>query len=480
MFQNEYRQENKNSSFIADFNYIKGYQSKDVDNTYNNRNSISHLFSKFDLDLGLKKFDNSNLKIFLEKVNNDTYLKVFENALIVDKDNFENDIKDKNNLTSGLELELDSEKYNFTSGFTIYENLQKKNNDRYQHVLPYYDFSTSLFSNKRGKLSFRTNGRNTLQNTNNLRSTVTNTMEYKSNDRIADNGFVNNFGIYFKNLNGTGKNDTKYKSSVQSEILNIYEFNTKLPLYKENEYIANYITPKVSFRINPSDMKNYTDQSRLVTTDNVFDINRLGISDSYEAGKSLTYGIDFKRENKEDDEKFLEIKFASVVRDSKEEKIPVSSSLNRTGSNIFGSIENSFSEFFSMNYDFALDNDFNKFEHNSIEAEFTINNFVTTFNFLEKAGETGNVNTLENTTKINFNENNTLLFKTRRNREISLTEYYDLVYEYQNDCLTAGIKYRKSYYQDRDLKPKEDLFFTITFFPLTSLDQKIDNSLYRN
>ena len=90
------------------------------------------------------------------------------------------------------------------------------------------------------------------------------------------------------------------------------------------------------------------------------------------------------------------------------------------------------------------------------------------------------MNTLENTTKINFNENNTLLFKTRRNREISLTEYYDLVYEYQNDCLTAGIKYRKSYYQDRDLKPKEDLFFTITFFPLTSLDQKIDNSLFRN
>ena len=76
--------------------------------------------------------------------------------------------------------------------------------------------------------------------------------------------------------------------------------------------------------------------------------------------------------------------------------------------------------------------------------------------------------------------NNNLLFKTRRNRKISLTEYYDLIYEYQNDCLTAGIKYRKTYYQDRDLKPKEDLFFTITLFPLTSLDQKIDQSLYRN
>ena len=36
----------------------------------------------------------------------------------------------------------------------------------------------------------------------------------------------------------------------------------------------------------------------------------------------------------------------------------------------------------------------------------------------------------------------------------------------------------KKDYQDRDLKPKEDLFFTITLFPLTSIDQKIDQQLY--
>ena len=480
MFQNEFRQKNKNSSFIADFSYIKGYQSKDTDNTYNNRNSISHIFSKFDLDLGLKEFTNSKLKVFLEKVNNDTYLKVFENVLTVDKDNFEEDLKDKNNLTSGLELALDKETYNFTTGFTIYENLQKKKNDRYQQVLPYYDFSKSLFSNENGKLDLKSSGRNTLQNTNNLRTTVTNTVEYRSTDLFFDNGFVNNFGIYFKNLNATGKKDTKYKSSTQSEILNIYEFNSKLPLYKESELNAKYITPKLSFRINPSDMKNYKSESRLITTDNVFDINRLGISDSYEAGKSLTFGFDYKNENKEDLEKYFEFKLAGVLRDGKEEKIPTSSSLNRTSSNLFGSVENSFSDFFSLNYDFAIDNDFSKFEHNAIEAEFKVNNFVTSFNFLEKAGETGDVNMIENTSEFIFDQQNSLLFKTRRNRKISLTEYYDLVYQYQNDCLTAGIKYRKTYYQDRDLKPKEDLFFTITLFPLTSLDQKIDESIYRN
>ena len=58
-----------------------------------------------------------------------------------------------------------------------------------------------------------------------------------------------------------------------------------------------------------------------------------------------------------------------------------------------------------------------------------------------------------------------------------MTEYYDLVYEYKNDCLTAGIKYKKSYYSDGDLKPKEDLLFTITLFPLTSYEYQANELL---
>ena len=46
---------------------------------------------------------------------------------------------------------------------------------------------------------------------------------------------------------------------------------------------------------------------------------------------------------------------------------------------------------------------------------------------------------------------NFISFRTRKNREIDLTEYYDLIYEYKNDCLVAGIKYNKTYYNDRDL-----------------------------
>ena len=390
-------------------------------------------------------------------------------------------MKDKNNLTSGIKLSLDKEEsYNFTTGFTVYENLQSKKNDRYQYVLPYYDFSKTLFSDEKGTLNFGSNGNNSLSNTNNLRTTLVNNIDYQTSGKVFKNGFVNNFGFYFKNLNSTGKNDDKYKSSIQTELLNINEFSSKLPLFKEDANYTNYITPKISFRMNPSDMKNYSSTSRTITADNIFNINRLGIGDSFESGKSLTLGIDYKKENNEDNDKFLEIKLATVFKDKKNDKIPTTSTLNRTTSNLFGSIDNSFSEFFSLNYDFSIDNDFNTFESNSIETEFKVNNFVTKFNFLERNGEIGDTNSIANTTQINFNKENSLIFKTRRNRKISLTEYYDFVYEYQNDCLTASVKYRKTYYQDRDLKPKEDLFFTITLFPLTSLDQKIDQNLYRD
>ena len=82
---------------------------------------------------------------------------------------------------------------------------------------------------------------------------------------------------------------------------------------------------------------------------------------------------------------------------------------------------------------------------------------------------------MENVTTYNFNEKNFFTFRTRKNREIDLTEYYDLIYEYKNDCLVAGIKYNKTYYQDRDLEPTEDFMLSIKLIPLTSVEQKIVN-----
>ena len=123
-----------------------------------------------------------------------------------------------------------------------------------------------------------------------------------------------------------------------------------------------------------------------------------------------------------------------------------------------------------LDYNFAIDNDLSTFEYNELSAQLSLNNFVTDFSFIEENGEMGDANVIENSFKYLIDENNNLSFKTRRNRKLNLTEYYDLVYEYKNDCLTAGIKYKKTYYEDRDLIPSENLFFTITLFPLTTYE----------
>ena len=95
-------------------------------------------------------------------------------------------------------------------------------------------------------------------------------------------------------------------------------------------------------------------------------------------------------------------------------------------------------------------------------------NFTTQFDYLEETGIIGNTNIIENKTEYNFNTSNFISFNTRRNQKLDLTEYYNLIYEYKNDCLVAGIKYKKNYYNDADIKPTEELFFSITIVPLAT------------
>ena len=233
-------------------------------------------------------------------------------------------------------------------------------------------------------------------------------------------------------------------------------------------------------------MDNYSDSVSIITANNVYDINRLGISDVFEAGRSLTFGFDYKFDLLENDKsentknKYLEVKLATVVRDKFENDIPISSTINKKESNIFGSINNRLLNNLNFNYDFSLDNDLKTMNSHSISTDISINNFVTSFNYIEKRNAIGSTHMISNDTEYMINENSSLKFSTRRNKEINLTEYYDLSYEYKNDCLTAGVKYKKTYYQDGDLKPREDLMLTLTIIPLTTYEQEIDQSFYRN
>jgi len=466
MAQNEYRKVGKNFDFIADFGFVNNYKSSSLGENKN----INHLFSKFNYNLNFEEYNSSNLSLSLERVNNDSYLKVFE-ANINDSI-----IKPKNQdvLSSEIKIELDHDEHDFSLGFQSFENLQLTNNDRYQYILPYYSFNKDIFEDfDKGSISFNSNGSNDLNHTNNLKTKIINNFNFTGNEIITKNGLVNNINISFKNLNSLGKNSTEYKSSPQVELMSIFEFNSSLPLIKKDNLTKSILSPKLSFRFNPADMKNYSSTSRNINTNNIFSLNRFGLDDTLESGRSLTLGVDYRKEKLKDINKYFEAKLATVLRDKEENFIPKKTTLNKKTSNIYGSIKNNFSKNLSIDYKFAVDNDLNTFEYNDLGAKLTLNNFVTELNFIQENGEMGDNDILENSFLYNVDEKNKLSFNTRRNRKLNLTEYYDLVYEYKNDCLTAGLKYKKSYYEDRDLKPEENLFFTITLFPLTNFEQKV-------
>jgi hypothetical protein len=67
MFQSEYRQENENSNFVADFGLTKGYQTQANQINIDHRNSIGHLFAKFTSNLNLENFIKSDFDFSFKK-----------------------------------------------------------------------------------------------------------------------------------------------------------------------------------------------------------------------------------------------------------------------------------------------------------------------------------------------------------------------------------------------------------------------------
>ena len=466
IIQNEYRQKTKNSVTIADFSITKGHDSSLNDK----RDSRTHFFANSKIDLNLDKFLGSSLEINYEKTSNDTYLKLFnlESPLLIGNTDV---------LESKIELDLEHQDFDFRGTFAMYETLKGSNNDRYQYVLPSYNFTKDFgLENTNGSFNFNSQGSNSLKSTNDLSTKAINNLNYDSFYNFFDNGIKSNFAILFKNANTIGKKSATYKSSLQSEITSSYIFNASLPLIKNTKKNSNVLEPKVSFRFSPHAMKNNRDTDIRINIDNVFNNDRMGMDDAYEGGESMTLGVDYKirkantldKDNIKEIEDFIELKLATVFRLDEDINIPIKSTINEKRSNIFGQVNYKPSSILSLNYNFSLTNDLSDFEYNSIDAIFKYNKFSSRFDYIEEKGRIGNVNVIENKSSYNFNEENVLSFKTRRNRELNLTEYYNMIYEYKNDCLIASIDYNKKYYNDSDIKPTEELFFTITIIPFTT------------
>ena len=53
----------------------------------------------------------------------------------------------------------------------------------------------------------------------------------------------------------------------------------------------------MSLRFNPGSMKNYSNLEK-INIDNIFSNNRIGVTDTFEKGQSITLGVDYKKKTR--------------------------------------------------------------------------------------------------------------------------------------------------------------------------------------
>ena len=75
-------------------------------------------------------------------------------------------------------------------------------------------------------------------------------------------------------------------------------------------------------------------------------------------------------------------------------------------------------------------------------------------------------------TELNIKNSNKgeFTFETKRNLITDSSEFYNLSYEYINDCLRAGLVYRREFYNDSEIEPEDSLMFKITLVPFGNIN----------
>ncbi len=447
LFQNEFRQENKNSSHISDFSLKK-----------KSGGSKSHFFSNTISNLNFTNFDSGELEVNFETTSNNTYLK---------SHNIKTEITNNSSLlNSFLSIKANKEDLFLEARVESYEDLtREKSSDKYEYLFPSLELSKSFNNN----LNLTSTAYNKNYDTNIFEKVFTNNLKYSSNPKISSKGIINKFSLLLKNVTTEGDNSQKYESDLRSHNYSSFMYDISYPTKNSGNKYDNFITGKASFMYSPNKNRNVQNLDRRINIKNIYSQDRLGLSDSVEGGQSITLGGEYSLTNKYN-RSLLKANIASVFRDKSDESLPTKSTINNKGSDFIGSLLFEPNDNLKLDYNFSLDNDFSSTNYNLLKADFTVNKFVTSFEYLQENDEVGSQSYFSNNMKLGLTSSSSLKYKTRRNRKTDLTEYYNLIYEYKNDCLTAAIQYNKNYYSDKDLKPTEEIFLSISIVPFTTIN----------
>ena len=353
ILQSEYRQAFENSNMVSDFS---------VNN--DGKNTNTHLFAKIDGSLSSK----TNFKFKYQDVSNDDYLKLHNLS------NSTSLIENESLLTTQLNItkKIDNDT-NLDTNFTVYEDLSKKDSDRFQYILPNFIYSKNIDipDNYNGNFTFKSTGFQKNYDTNKYESLLINDFLFESNNIISKSGLLNNYDLLIKNFNSYTENSSSYVEKEDYEVFGSFLLKTSFPLKKINEKSKNYLKPIMALRYSPNNTKNISDKDVRLDFNNIFSLNRIGTNEIVEGGKSISLGLEYEKRNLED-EKIIAFNIANSIRDKKNDNLPTKSKLNNTRSDFVGNFSYSPNNYLDLDYNFSYDKNLDGSNYDSITANFRV------------------------------------------------------------------------------------------------------------
>ena len=360
----------------------------------------------------------------------------------------------------------------------VYENLnEESHNEKYQYTLPSITFNNFFRKfNQSVNLSNDFSAKNLGKNINQSQqiNKIATSSDLKKTRLIQ--GMGSTFKTSIKNINTYNDNVESAKENLNNDVYLTLAVENSYPLVKYNDKTEQSISPIIFSKYTTGSMENAADQNKILSYQDVFLMDRTNSATNIETGASVGYGAEYNINKKNlKNEVYLDAGFSmgQILKKSRLKEMPKNSSLQEKRSDYVGnsSFKVSSEKFnnsqFDINYNYILNKNFNAFLKNEINTSLGNDNNNLSINYYEE-NKIGKNHYVETKYQREFKDNLSFAMGLRKNLEEEFTERNFIETNYESDCLKIGLTLSKIFYQDEELKPSNNLTFSIVLKPFGS------------
>jgi len=407
----------------------------------------------------------------IQKVSQKNYLKVHQ----INTNNIKQDISA---LQNDIVLRSYEDSKQLTLEGYVYENLNEENHSKkYQYTLPTITFNNFLRKfNQAISFNNSVSAKNLGENINQAHqiNQINTTSELKKINTVQGLGTIfktsiNNFNTYNENVEGA-------KENMNNDIYVTLAIENSYPLIKYNDKTEQSISPILFSKYTTGSMEDATSQNKTLDYQDVFSMDRTSNLTTIETGASVGYGFEYNINKKDlNNNVYLDAGFSigQIVKEKRLKQMPKNSSLQEKKSDYMGNSsfkiksEKLSNSAINIDYNYIVNNNFNALVKNEITTSFTNSHNQLGLVFYEE-NRIGDKHYVEANYKRKFNSSLNFSMGTRKNLQEDFTERNFIETNYESDCLKIGLNLSKVFYQDGEIKPSNNLTFSIVLKPFGS------------